>query len=273
MKRTFACGLLLVVMIGCRNNQQAGAVRNEAQQNGTMSVISHYVTNSFPHDNSLFTEGFLFHRGRLMESTGAPLELVNTRSLIGIQNLSTGKLEIKVALDKSKYFGEGIAVLKNKLYQLTYKNQLGFIYDATTFKKISEFRYANLEGWGLTTDDKSLIMSDGTDNLTYISPNTMSPLKTISVSENGQPLTQLNELEFIKGYIYANVYGTNFIVKIDPSTGDVVGKLDLTKVCISEQNMNRGALEMNGIAYDPIADKVYITGKLWAHIYEIDFNK
>lgn len=268
MKRILVGSLLLMATIGCRNNQQA-----EVRQNERVPVISHYVTNNFPHDTDLYTEGFLFYAGRLMESTGAPLELQNTRSLIGIQNLETGKLAVKVELDKAKYFGEGIAILNNKLYQLTYKNQLGFIYDATTFKKISEFKYANLEGWGLTTDDKSLIMSDGTDNLTYISPNTMSPLKTISVTENGAPLTQLNELEFIKGYIYANVYGTNFIVKIDPSNGDVVGKLDLSKVFITEKNMNPGAAEMNGIAYDPIADKVYITGKLWAHIYEIDFNK
>lgn len=268
MKRTLACGLLLLVMSSCRSNQQAEVVQNER-----VPVISHYVTNNFPHDTSLFTEGFLFYGGRLMESTGAPLELQNTRSLIGIQNLKTGKLNVKVELDKSKYFGEGIVILKDKLYQLTYKNQLGFIYDAKSFKKISEFRYANLEGWALTTDDKSLIMSDGTDNLTYISPNSMSPVKTISVTENGQPLSRLNELEFIRGYIYANVYGTNFIVKIDPANGDVVGKLDLSKVCMTEKNMNPDALEMNGIAYDPIADKVYITGKLWSHIYEIDFNK
>ncbi|MBB2151726.1 glutaminyl-peptide cyclotransferase [Pedobacter gandavensis] len=268
MRRTFSCCLFIVVILGCRNNQQ-----REASQNEGVPFINHYVTNNFPHDTTLFTEGFLFHAGRLTESTGAPLELQNTRSLIGVQNLETGKLEIKIELDKAKYFGEGIAILNGKLYQLTYKNQLGFIYDATTFKKISEFKYANLEGWGMTTDDKSLIMSDGTDNLTYISPNTMSPLKTISVTEDGQPVMHLNELEFIKGYIYANVYGTNFILKIDPTNGDVVGKLDLRKVFTSEKNMNPGALEMNGIAYDPIADKVYITGKLWAHIYEIDFNK
>lgn len=268
MKRAIIFSLLFYVIAGCRNTQQVTVPKSEG-----LPIISHYVTNNFPHDTNLFTEGFLFHAGRLMESTGAPLDLENTQSLIGVQNLGTGKLSVKVTLDKSKYFGEGIAVLNGKLYQLTYKNQLGFIYDASTFKKISEFKYANLEGWGLTTDDKSLIMSDGTDNLTYISPNTMSPLKTISVTENGQSLTRINELEFIKGYIYANVYGTNFIVKIDPSNGDVVGKLDLSKVFVTEKNMNPAALEMNGIAYDPIADKVYITGKLWSHIYEIDFNK
>lgn len=268
MKRAIICSLLLFTITSCRNTQQVTVPKTEG-----VPTISHYVTNNFPHDANLFTEGFLFHAGRIMESTGAPAELKNTRSLIGIQNLESGKLDIKVELDKALYFGEGIAVLNGKLYQLTYKNQLGFIYDAATFKKISEFKYANLEGWGMTTDDKNLIMSDGTDNLTYISPNSMSPLKTISVRENGQPLTKLNELEFIKGYVYANVYGTNFIVKIDPSNGDVVGKLDLSKVFATEKNMNADALEMNGIAYDPIADKVYITGKLWAHIYEIDFNK
>ncbi|WP_316821657.1 glutaminyl-peptide cyclotransferase [Pedobacter gandavensis] len=268
MKKAIIYSLLLFFITGCRNNQQVNIPKQ-----ATVPIISHYVTNNFPHDTNLFTEGFLFHSGRLMESTGAPLELKNTRSVIGIQNLKTGNIDIRVELDKSKYFGEGIAILNGKLYQLTYKNQLGFIYDASTFKKIGEFNYANLEGWGLTTDDKSLIMSDGTANLTYISPNTLSPLKTISVSENGQPSTQLNELEFIKGYIYANVYGTTFIVKIDPSNGNVVGKLDLSKVCVTEKNMNPAALDLNGIAYDSIADKVYVTGKLWAHIYEIDFNK
>lgn len=259
------------VLPGCRNNDQAQEPLGPPTH--STLIIGHYVTNNFPHDRNLFTEGFLFHNGQLLESTGSPLELTNTRSVVGIQDLKTGKLEIKAELDKTKYFGEGIAVLKDKLYQLTYKNQVGFIYDVNTFKKIAEFKYDNAEGWGLTTDGTNLIMSDGTNKLTFLEPDHLSPVKTLSVTENDIPLDKLNELEFIKGFIYANVWTTNYIVKIDPATGKVVAKLDLDAVAVSEKNKNPNAMEMNGIAYDPVSDQVYITGKLWDNIYQIDFKR
>jgi len=273
MKRKIICPILIFLGLqSCQNSNHLEKATVSAESLAT-PVISYYVTNNFPHDTTLFIEGFLFHRGKLFESTGSPLDMTSTRSLIGIQDLKTGKLDVKVELDRSKYFGEGIVILKNKLYQLSYKNQIGFVYDVTTFKKLREFKYANAEGWGLTTDSVSLIMSDGTDKLTFLDPERLSPVKTISVTENGQPLDKLNELEYIKGFIYANVWGTNDIVKIDPANAKVVGKLDFNAMAVTEKNNNPNALEMNGIAYDPDADKIYVTGKLWANIYQIELSK
>lgn len=175
-------------------------------------------------------------------------------------------------LDKTKYFGEGIVFLNDKLYQLTYKNKLGFIYDAKTFKQVGTFIYSNAEGWGLTTDWRNLVMSDGTHKLTFLDPNSLTPVKVLSVTENNNSLAHINELEFIRGFIYANVWQTNSIVKIDTVNGNVVGKLDLNSLAFEAKNKNPNADVLNGIAYDPIRDKIYVTGKLWPNIYEISFS-
>src|SRR5690606_697823 len=154
-------------------------------------------------------------------------DMKKARSLIGKMDLKTGEMDVKVELDKTKYFGEGIAILNNKLYQLTYKNRQDFIYDAKTFKRLGEFSYKNLEGWGLTTDGKHIIMSDGTSVITFIDPASMQPVKTINVTKYGESEQLINELEYIDGFIYANVWLSNFIVKIDPATGEIVGRLNL----------------------------------------------
>ncbi len=176
---------------------------------------------------------------------------------------------IEVELDRKKYFGEGITFLKGKIYQLTYRSKVGFIYDAATFKSIGNFTFPSKEGWGLTNDGTSLIMSDGTNKLSYIDPSTLQVIKTISVSENGYVKDYLNELEYIRGYIFANIWTTNTIVKIDPSDGKVVGMLDLAALEYEARFINPDLLEMNGIAYDSTEDKILITGKLWPKIYEI----
>ncbi|TDQ11901.1 glutaminyl-peptide cyclotransferase [Pedobacter metabolipauper] len=234
--------------------------------------LAYEVKATLPHDKSLFTEGLFFHDGQLFESTGSPEDIAESKSMVGIMNTETGVFSAKAELDKSVYFGEGSVIFNDKLYQLTYKNQKGFIYDAKTFKKTGEFRYANLEGWGLTTDSTNLIMSDGTNKLTFINPATMQPVKSLSVLENDTPVDRLNELEYIKGYIYANVWLTNTIVKIDPATGKLVGKLDIGPVFFTEKSKNIAGMELNGIAYLPKTDRIYITGKLWSTIYEIELK-
>ncbi len=137
---------------------------------------------------------------------------------------------------------------------------------------MDSFRFANKEGWALTTDSNALIMSDGTSSLTYLDPIGLKPVKVLSVTLNGTPLDSLNELEYIKGYIYANRYLQNYIVKIDPANGQVLAKLDLTSLVEEERNKNPATDVLNGIAYDPEDDKIYVTGKLWSGIYEIDFS-
>ncbi len=207
----------------------------------------------------------------MLESTGSPDELVQTQSQVGPVDVKTGKIDVKVQLNRRQYFGEGIAVLNGKLYQLTYKAKTGFIYDVNTFRRIGQFSFDNAEGWGLTTDGRYLIMSDGTPTLTYLSPDSLRPVRTLTVSENGVPVDDLNELEFINGAVYANVWNTNTLVKIDTSRGNVVGKLDLSSLASDAKTKHPGSLEMNGIAYDSSRKTMYVTGKMWPSIYEITF--
>ena len=263
--------LFTIFLFGsCKNNSAETEENNSVLPAGT-PILNYSVTNSFPHDTSLFTEGFLIHDGQLFESTGSPKELISAKSLIGIVDLKTGKIDEKIKIDKAKYFGEGIVFLKDKLYQLTYKNQICFIYDSKSFKQLGKFNYLNTEGWGLTTDGKDLIMSDGTDTLTFLDPNDLKPIKTLTVTENGLPMKSLNELEYIKGFIYANIWTTDFIAKIDPVSGRVVGKLNLSSLVNEAKNKNPKADVLNGIAYDSTSNKIFVTGKLWPNIYQLDF--
>lgn len=260
--------LILAIMSSCSTDKKQTDSTKSAP---TSTAITYSVVKSYPHDTTSFTEGFVFHEEKLLESTGAPEDLPQTKSAIGITDLSTGKFNQKVQIDKTIYSGEGIALFENKLYQLTYKHRLCFMYDANTFKQIGQFSYGNKEGWGLTTDGTSLIMSDGTSNLTYFDPKKRIPTKSISVTQNGLSTDRLNELEYIKGYIYANIWMKNIIVKIDPATGYIVGELDLSSLAYDAKTKNPRIDVMNGIAYNSITDRIYVTGKLWANVYEISF--
>jgi glutamine cyclotransferase len=267
--RSFLVTIISIIFfVSCSDN---GKKKEPDAPNPSVPFISYSVTQYFSHDTSLFTEGLLFRNGQLFESSGSPEEMPQTRSVIGISDLMTGKFSPKIEIDKNKYFGEGIVFLLDKLYQLTYTTKVGFIYDAKTFKKIGQFNYANAEGWSLTTDGTSLIMSDGTSKLTYLNPETLEPLRILAVTEKGYPADNLNELEFIKGFIYANIWMKDLVIKIDPQSGNIVGKIDLSALTNEAKKINPKADVLNGIAYDSITDKVYITGKLWPHIYQVSF--
>ena len=270
MLRAIIIAFFIFFFLSCNNNNSSISVNINAATE--TPLINYAVINSFPHDTSLFTEGFLFHNGQLFESTGSPDELPRTKSLIVEDNLQTGSFDNKVEIDRTKYFGEGICFFNNKLYELTYKNQFCFVYNAKTFKLLDSFKYANIEGWSLTSDKTNLIMSDGTDTLTYINSENFKPVKTLAVIENGTPLKNLNELEYINGFIYANVWETNYVVKIDTLTGKVVGKLDLSSLTAEAKNKNPYTDVLNGIAYDSATDKIYVTGKLWSNIYQVSFS-
>ncbi len=265
---TFAVFLLA----SCNNNNDSDESISNSNENNNTPVINYAVRSVYPHDTTSFTEGLLVHEGKLYESTGSPNELPQTKSLFGAVDLKTGTIDKKVELERQKYFGEGLVFLNGKIYQLTYQTKVGFVYDAKTFKKLSEFTFPSKEGWGMTTDGTSLIMSDGTNTLTYLDPNSFQTVKTISVTDEDGPVMNVNELEVIKGSIYANVYTTNTIIKIDPNTGKVIGKIDLSSLANEAKVKYPGSLEMNGIAYDSTTDKVYVTGKMWPKIYEIEFK-
>ncbi len=234
-----------------------------------LPVLDYSVVATLPHDTTSFTEGLLFHNGKLFESTGTPAGS-HFRSVLGPVDLNTGKIDVKVEIDGKTYFGEGMVVFKNKIYQVTYQNHTGFMYDEKTFKRIGQFNYAT-EGWGMTTDGNHIIMSDGTEKLSYYDAD-FKLVKTLSVKEKGYAQDALNELEFINGFIYANVWMTGYIVKIDPASGNIVAKINLTPLSYNVKNFHPASLEMNGIAYDAAGDKIYVTGKAWPSLYEIKFE-
>lgn len=224
------------------------------------------VTNSFPHNIKFFTQGLEFHNGFLFEGTGE-----NGTSAIYKTNYKTGQVLQSVDLDE-KYFGEGITILNNKIYQLTYKAQKGFIYDLQSFKQTGEFTFSSEQGWGMTNDGKNLIMSDGTHVLTFLDPLSLKPVKKLQVADNKGTVQYLNELEYFAGYVYANVYTTDNIVKIDASSGKVVAEINLRGI-LGTYNPNERIDVLNGIAINPENGKIYVTGKLWPKLFEIELVK
>lgn len=224
-------------------------------------LIHYQVVNTLPHDTKAFTQGLVMHEGKLYEGTGS------NDSWIAELDPNTGVQHKKVQLD-SKYFGEGITVLNNKLYQLTWTDNLGFIYELPTFKKIGEFAYAT-EGWGLTTDGEYLIMSDGSDKIYFLDSLSLDPVRTLTIREKNSKVRRINELEWADGYIYANQWRSNYILKIDPATERVVAKIDLSALADEVKNSHPGADVLNGIAYNRSTGEFLITGKYWPQAYWI----
>jgi glutamine cyclotransferase len=220
------------------------------------------VVNEYPHDPQAFTQGLVFEDGYLYEGTG----LYGFSSLRRVE-LETGEVLEMVGLP-SDYFGEGITIYDgNKIAQLTWREQVGFIYDKVDFGLLDRFTYAT-EGWGLTYDGSRLIMSDGTSTLHYLDPATLEEINTVEVIDAGGPVARLNELEYIKGEIYANVWSTDRIAIIDPTTGRVTAWIDLQGLLSPEEAEEADVL--NGIAYDADADRLFVTGKLWPSVFEIE---
>ena len=251
----------------CHNN-------NDADSTTVSTVIvpatmNYTVTNIYPHDSTSFLEGLEWHDGFLYEGSGDPD--YTGKSKLAKVDLVTGKDIQKINLAK-EYFGEGITVLNNKIYELTYKEGKCFVYDFKTFNKLKEFNYDG-EGWGMTNDGQYLIMDNKTDKLVYRDPNTFDIVKQVGVSDNNGPLSEINELEYVDGFIYANVYTRDIIVKIDPKTGSVVAKADLSKIWnTAGQTENDRADVLNGIAYDATQKRFFITGKNWSKLFEVKFN-
>ncbi len=266
---------LILSLASCKDSNNSSETSGSIDEPATSNApaeISYTVLNETPHDINSYTEGLMVYDGKLYESSGSPEENPNTRSIFGIVDPTTGKISVKAELDKKIYFGEGITSLNGKIYQLTWTNKTGFIYDAKTFKKLGQFSFPSKEGWGMTTDGVDLIMSDGTSSLTWLDPNTFNTVRQVTVTDNNGAVGNINELEYIKGSIYANVYETDYIFRIDPATGKVTGKADFSKLNKEVKTKYPGAEFMNGIAYDSAKNKVYITGKLWPSIYEVRFN-
>jgi glutamine cyclotransferase len=232
-------------------------------KNAAPAVVryTYEIVATWPHDRTAFTQGFVFLNGNFLESTG-----LNGASRLREVDLNTGRLLKEVSLPR-EYFAEGLAVLGGKAYQLTWQNRKAFVYDAGTFQRLDEFTYDG-EGWGLTTDGKSLIMSDGTSRIRFLDPQTFQVVRTIDVTLDGKPLAQLNELEFIHGEIFANVWQTDQVVRIDPADGRVRGVIDFAGL-LAPRERGPDTDVLNGIAYDAASDRLFITGKRWPDIFEV----
>lgn len=224
-------------------------------------AYSYQVVNTFPHLTSSYTQGLEIYRGNLYEGTGE-----TGKSHLYKITLETGQPLQTFKMHKN-FFGEGITILNNKIYQLTYHAQKGFIYDLNTFAVLDSFRYHSEQGWGLTNDGTNLIMSDGTNVLTWLSPNDFTIIKKVQVANNKSTINNINELEYINRAIYANVYQTNFIIEIDAQTGKVLSEINLTGIIDLYKTNTIDVL--NGIAYDKPNDRLFVTGKWWPKLFEI----
>ena len=259
-----ACGLvsaLLPCACGGKTETMA-AVPVSTQTAAGFTDYTCEIVRRYPHDSSAFTQGLLFwNEDTLLESTG-----MHGRSSLRRVEIKTGRVLEKVDLPQ-RYFGEGLAHLKGKLYQLTWKDRRGFIYDAATLKQEGEFPYTG-EGWGLTTDGNSLILSDGTNQLRFLDPLTFAVTRTLSVMHQGKPVDHLNELEFIDGQIYSNIWGTDLIARIDPATGLATGVIDCSGLFPANQRATPDQV-LNGIAWHEPTKRLLITGKWWPEVFEI----
>ena len=266
MKKILLPFLSVIILISCKDDatsttEQGMVVNNEP------TILSYTVTNVYPHDTTAFTEGLEWHGGALYESTG-----ILNKSKLAKVNLTTGKDVQKINFPE---FGEGITILNGKIYQLTYTEKKCFVYDATTLKKLQEFTYDG-EGWGMTNNGKQLIMDNGGDKLYFRDPETFKVMSIVSVTDNYGPVAKINELEWVNGVIYSNIWETNNIITINPESGKVIGKVDMTNLInqylpeMVAKAQTQGAY-LNGIAYDSTAKRFFITGKLWPKMFEVKF--
>ena len=233
----------------------------QSQKRPASAAVSTYrIVKIYPHDRGAFTQGLVYLNGVLYEGTGQ-----NGHSSIRRVRLENGEVLQQQPLDQ-KYFGEGIAIWKKSLIQLTYTTEIGFVYDLDTFQRQKAFNYTG-EGWGLTHDDTRLIMSDGSSSLRFLDPEALRETGRLVVKDAGVPVKDLNELEFVKGEILANIWRTDRVARISPKTGQVTGWIDLAGLL--DPHDRAGTDVLNGIAYDAAADRLFVTGKLWPKLFEV----
>lgn len=272
--RSYILILFVLLMFSCNGSSvENGKNPVNENQNTTVSTSSEVpvytfeIVKEYKHDKNAFTQGLVFHNGFLYEGTGGNKGDDFDSSLRKV-DFETGKVLQKFDLSDD-YFGEGIVILNDKIYQLTWKSGICFVYNLSDFKFVKELRY-NGEGWGITTDGTSLFMSDGTQIIQVLNPETFERERAIVVfDENRKPIFRLNELEYIKGEIWANVWQEGKIARIDPKDGKLLGWIDMSKLMDEQMRESRNADVLNGIAYDEANDRIFITGKKWKRLFEI----
>lgn len=281
LMRVYFIFLVLLFSLACDNktnnsNTNLNASRktntNSTANASAVPVYTYEIVNTFKHDPKAFTQGLIFHNGFLYESAGEYGE-----STLRKVELETGKVLQKIEL-ADEYFAEGMTLLNGKIYQITWQEHTAFVYNLDDFKLLKKFEYAG-DGWGLTNDGKNLIMSDGTHIIRFVDPETFQTVRTISTfREDGKPLMDINELEYVKGEIWANIWRAaepqilgkpNYIARIDPQNGKLVGWIDLGNISPEDVQRNPSSNTLNGIAYDAASDRIFVTGKNWKKLFEI----
>lgn len=258
---------LLLIHLSCDNNKSTGTTTNTTStEDPGPKIFSHSIIAAYPHDTSFYTQGLTFYNGELYEGTG-----LEGRSRLMKVDLKTGKPLKKIDLAKD-IFGEGITILRDTIYQLTWKNKVVYVYTLKDFKKVKEFPL-NTEGWGITHDGNRLIVSDGTGSLYFYDPSTFRLLSKSGITEGNNQTFNLNELEYIDGFVYANQYQYPYVLKIDPVSAKVVAKYDLNDMWKRILANDPDADVPNGIAYDEKTKKIYVTGKWWPELYEVQLGQ
>jgi len=256
--------LLAVLLNGVQissNGADTNSVNNSLNATA-IPIFGYEVVNAYPHDPSAFTQGLVYEDGVIYEGTG-----LNGQSTLRRVDPETGRVLQQTSL-ASTFFGEGIAIWKDRLIQLTWRSDMGFVYGKENLTRIENFSYQT-EGWGLTSNGKRLIMSDGTETLYFLDPSTFTKEGEIRVTAKGEPVKGLNELEYIKGKIYANMWPSNWIAIISPDTGLVVGAINLKGLLQESDTQGHKVDVLNGIAYDAKTDRLFVTGKWWPKLFEI----
>lgn len=259
------------ILFACNNNNDYPP--DDPGVKGTYSGIpapanlTYTILAQHPHDTGAYTQGLQLYNGKLFEGTGD-----YENSSVRISNWKTGEVEKKHVMGTDKIFGEGISILNDKLYQLTWESNIVYVYDVNNIQKpIKSFKWP-YQGWGITNNGKDLIISDGSANLFFVNPEDFKVKSTVAVVSNAGNTNLLNELEYIDGFIYANVYQTNDIVKIDPESGHVVGKMTFQNLLQDSDKVAGRTDVLNGIAYDSTTKTILITGKRWPKLFEVKIN-
>ncbi len=265
--------LLLLLLSACRGTNVPTTIQVASTTNTSppaeLPIYTYEIVKTYPHDPKSFTQGLVFDNGIFYESAGLNAAHSGHSTLRKVE-VTTGKV-LKLVDVPEPYFAEGLALFDGKLFQLTWQHQKGFIYDRDTFAPQGEFKY-NGEGWGLTHDGKSLILSDGSHQLRFLDPTTFQEQRRISVYDRDGRVDELNELEYVKGEIFANIWQEDRIARIDPKDGKVIGWIDLRDL-LKDEDRSAETDVLNGIAYDAAQDHLYVTGKKWPKLFEIRLKK
>ena len=260
--RAFVCAAVALLAAGGAFVSRAARGKGRNSSAGEVPEYRVQVIETYPHDRSAFTQGLEYRGGFLYEGTG-----LNGHSSLRQVELKTGRVVKEISL-AAQYFGEGITVINGRIVQLTWKSHTGFVYEQPTFRLLKQFDYPG-EGWGLTNNGKYIYMSDGTAQIRYWDPYTLSELRRVTVHDGSHDIDNLNELEYVNGEVYANVWGTDRIARISPQDGRVVGWIDASGLLSAEDVQSAPVDVLNGIAYDAMGDRLFLTGKLWPKLFQV----